>query len=357
MHMLLVFLVTVGSSPGDGEQEDDAFIAGYATAILERELSLPKVGVEVKAGIVSVREKDLGEVPKEKVQSVLSRIQGVREVRFVASTPGDAGGSPEPRSVPVTGGGVSLFPDERLFLPLLADPRWPHFGLSYEYFRRSAFPKLKDVAAISLGETFEVVGYDSESVGRFALGLQPAIFAIFNLDAYSHDLVNADYRIAVPLDYRLGIFSAEARVMHQSSHLGDEFLLDTPTQRINLSYEAVELLGSVELGKVRLYGGGGEIFHSEPNLKPWAAQAGVEVMLPTFLGDAVSPLVAVDLKSRQENEWTPDFCLRTGIEFTSPEKQRRRVQLLLEYYRGKNPNGQFYTERVEYFGIGLHVHF
>ncbi len=356
MNILLAVLVTLGSTPGDGEP-DDAFIAGYATAILERELSLRKVGVEVKAGVVSIRETDLGEVPKEKVLTVISRIQGVREVRFVPAIPGTAGGTPEPRSGPVTGGGASLFPDERLFSPLLADPRWPHFGVAYEYFRRSAFPKLKNVGAISLGETFEVVGYESESAGRFALGLQPAIFAIFNLDGLSHDLVNADYRIAIPLDYRIGIFSAEARVLHQSSHLGDEFLLDPPTQRINLSYEAVELLASVDLGKVRLYGGAGETFHSEPDLKPWAAQAGVEVMLPTFLGDAVSPLVAVDLKSRQETGWTPDLCLRTGVEFTSPDKQRRRVQLLLEYYRGRNPNGQFYTERVEYVGVGLHVHF
>jgi hypothetical protein len=187
--------------------------------------------------------------------------------------------------------------------------------------------------------------------------LQPAIFAIFNMDALSHDLVNADYRIAVPLDYRYGLFSAEARVLHQSSHLGDEFLLDTPTQRINLSYEAVELLVSVETGKLRFYAGAADIVHSEPDLDPWSAQAGVELMLPAFLGDAMSPLLAVDVKARQETDWSPDLCVRFGVEFTSPEKQRRRVQLLLEYYRGRNPNGQFYQERVEYLGIGLHVHF
>lgn len=333
-------------------ERDDAFIRGYATAILERELSLRTSGLEVRDGVVFVREDELGAVPVEKVRTVLSRIQGVRGVTFVPAAPGE-----RRPAVPVTGGGWSLFPDERLFQPLLADPRWPHFSMGYEYFRFSEFPKLKNVGAVSLGETFEVMGYESESAGRFALGLQPAIFAIFNLDALSHDLVNADYRIALPLDYRYGLFSTELRVLHQSSHLGDEFLLDTPTQRINLSYEAVELLASVETGKVRFYAGASGIVHSEPDLDPWAAQAGIELMLPAFLGDAVSPLFAVDVKSRQETDWMPDLCVRTGVEFTSPAKQRRRVQLLLEYYRGRNPNGQFFQERVEYFGLGLHVHF
>ena len=349
---MIVFFLLAHAFVQDPGTRDDEFIRGYATAILERELSLRTGGLEVRDGVVLVRENELGEVPVEKVRTVLSRIQGVREVRFLQGPPGE-----RPPAVPATGGGWSLFPDERLFQPLIADPRWPHFAMSYEYFRRSEFPKLKNVGAVSLGETFECVGYESESAGRFALGLQPAIFAIFNMDALSHDLVNADYRIAVPLDYRYGLFSAEARVLHQSSHLGDEFLLDTPTQRINLSYEAVELLVSVETGKLRFYAGAADIVHSEPDLDPWSAQAGVELMLPTFLGDAMSPLLAVDLKARQETDWSPDLCVRFGVEFASPEKQRRRVQLLLEYYRGRNPNGQFYLERVEYLGVGLHVHF
>jgi hypothetical protein len=73
--------------------------------------------------------------------------------------------------------------------------------------------------------------------------------------------------------------------------------------------------------------------------------------------DALRPLVAVDLREQQENGWSPNPSFRAGIEFSSPERSRRRVQLLLEYYRGYNPNGQFYKERIETFGIGFHVYF
>jgi hypothetical protein len=33
------------------------------------------------------------------------------------------------------------------------------------------------------------------------------------------------------------------------------------------------------------------------------------------------------------------------------------VQLLQEYFSGHSPNGQFFREKIEYFGLGAHVHF
>jgi hypothetical protein len=35
----------------------------------------------------------------------------------------------------------------------------------------------------------------------------------------------------------------------------------------------------------------------------------------------------------------------------------RKLQILFEYFNGHSPNGQFYKDRVEYFGIGTHFHF
>jgi len=30
---------------------------------------------------------------------------------------------------------------------------------------------------------------------------------------------------------------------------------------------------------------------------------------------------------------------------------------LLEYFRGHSPNGQFYREKIDYLGLGMHFHF
>ena len=35
----------------------------------------------------------------------------------------------------------------------------------------------------------------------------------------------------------------------------------------------------------------------------------------------------------------------------------RNMQLLIEYFNGRSPNGQFYREKIEFIGLGTHFHF
>ncbi|MFP4087106.1 MAG: DUF1207 domain-containing protein [Desulfobacteraceae bacterium] len=60
-----------------------------------------------------------------------------------------------------------------------------------------------------------------------------------------------------------------ARLYHQSSHLGDEYLLRDNTSRENLSYEGVEVLLSYNLiESLRIYGGGGDLIHRSSSSLP-----------------------------------------------------------------------------------------
>src|SRR5258705_448488 len=77
---------------------------------------------------------------------------------------------------------------ELLFKPLIADPRWPHFSASYQRYLDDK--QLKDVAAVSFGETFAF--YRGRlGAGWWEIGLQAGVFALFDLDAPSKDLINA----------------------------------------------------------------------------------------------------------------------------------------------------------------------
>ena len=83
-----------------------------------------------------------------------------------------------------------------------------------------------------------------------------SIFAQFDVGTASNDLINADYIIGLPLTFRRNGFSVRAKLYHQSSHLGDEYLLRSEDiVRENLSFESVEVLISQELGLLRGYGG------------------------------------------------------------------------------------------------------
>ena len=85
--------------------------------------------------------------------------------------------------------------------------------------------------------------------------------------------------------YRTGNVSALARLFHQSSHLGDQYLLRTRVERINVSYEGVDLKLSYDFPfGFRLYGGGTVLFDQEPSdLKPWSTEVGVGVQEPADL--------------------------------------------------------------------------
>jgi len=251
---------------------------------------------------------------------------------------------------------MGFLPGDHLFKSLIADPRWPHFAVAYQSYLDD--PKLGNVGAVSFGESF-ILFRDTIGAARWEAGIQAGVFAFFDLDKESSDLVNADYIGALVLGYRYGRFSALGRLFHQSSHLGDEYILsDVAEDRVNLSYEAVDLRLSYELfgDAVRLCVGVGNIFDREPiSLKPWSFQSGLELRSP-WPGLRFRPVAAADIQYREENDWAADVSLRAGIEF-----QRwlgsRNLQILVEYFRGHSPNGQFYKDNINYLGFGLHFNF
>jgi hypothetical protein len=365
---LSVLLMT---TPGGADPAEDAFAAGYATAVLERELAIAASVVTVKDGQVTVEVKSLASVDRDRIVAALSRIRGVTRVEVVqarAAPVGVAKGTPPgPTTTSTPTGpavqaevpprGFQLLPAGRLFQPLIADPRWPHFALTYQRFLEDR--QLRDVAAVSLGETIVFLRDDLAFGGQWDLGLQAGVFSIFDLDAPSGDLVNTDYMGGVPVSFRFGDFSAMLRVFHQSSHLGDEFLLRNRVDRINLSYEAVDLRASYEIGGwLRLYGGGGYLFRRDPvDLKPWLTQVGLELKSPqTWFAGHIRPVAGVDLQNREQNDWSSDLSVRAGIQLEKLTILDRKVQLLFEYFNGHSPNGQFYRNRIEYIGVGLHLY-
>lgn len=338
---------------------DDGFIAGYATAVLERELGARNAQVRVSGGAIVVVAPEADDATRQRIRQALGAIRGAVSVQVVdgeateqlAAAPQTAvaGAAPEQ---------AVLLPRAKLFDPLLADPRWPHFGASYLYYLDDE--ELGNVGAVSFGESFGLFQGAGPFSGRWELGFQAAVFAIFDLDADSKDLVNADYFVGVPFSYRTGAASAMVRLYHQSSHLGDEFLLRNRVDRVNLSYEAVDLKLSYDLPNgFRVYGGGQSLLTREPDeLNPWSGQVGTEwLSTEAWWNGALRPLAAFDLQSREESDWNLDFSFRGGVQFENPTLQSRRIQLLVEYYNGSSPNGQFYGREIEYLGLGAHVQF
>jgi len=92
-------------------------------------------------------------------------------------------------------------------------------------------------------------------------------------------------------------------------------------------------------------------------LHPWSIQYGAEVYSPWPDRKAGwRPIAAVDVQHREENDWSSDLSLRAGVEIDGVLASRN-LQILIEYFRGRSPNGQFYKEKIDYIGLGAHFHF
>jgi hypothetical protein len=259
--------------------------------------------------------------------------------------------------------GVIPLPQGELFCPFVADPKWEHSFLSYFRgdFATIANPvgdPETNLASVGLGDHFGLVRITTSSPGEgFQLDLTGAIFAQFNLDEPSFDLINADYIIALPLTFRARGFSTRFRIYHQSSHLGDEFLLAQNPERVNLSFEALDLMLSQEIGPLRIYGGGELFFRREPDFQIASrlAHAGAEFRPASFGSGRL--VVAVDVKAVDQTDWLVSVSARAGVEVArvpSPGHPARVVSLLAEYYDGSAPYGQFYRDNIRFFGLGLH---
>ena len=367
-------LLVVALTPASGWAAVAAdYLQGYARAVLD--LRFPERGIQVRGafddGRVALADAGCGASP-ERVAVEDALVETGRFARVVwEETPecrqrqaaaqmpiapaAGAAAVPPPRTAAQDAGTpapVEALPVDELFKPLIADPRQPQFSMKYHRYKaQESF----NAASVSFGDYFGFASRALEEYGVSQIGLQGAVFAVFNLDTPSFDLVNADYWIGIPVSYRRGPWSFLTRIYHQSSHLGDEYLLGNPNlERINLSYEDLEALASYEHKRWRFYGGGGVILHSEPDLDPLHAQVGAEYREPDFLRN-FDLVAATDWQASQEQSWHLNRSYQVGFAFSS--REGREVRLMLEHFRGFSPNGQFFDERLRYSGAGLYFDF
>ncbi|HEX9869152.1 MAG TPA: DUF1207 domain-containing protein, partial [Candidatus Tectomicrobia bacterium] len=157
------------------------------------------------------------------------------------------------------------FPSDDVFRPLLADPKQPQFFAIVQSTRDRTNNTTSNIGSVAIGENF---GFYTKRQGcnGWQVGLLTGIFSQFNLDRSNAELINTDFVVGIPLTWRAGNWSTRFRWLHQSSHLGDEFLAANPGfKSLNLTYEEVEAIVSYDYKWARMYVGGGYLVHREPS--------------------------------------------------------------------------------------------
>lgn len=268
------------------------------------------------------------------------------------------------------GGSSSLevFPENDVFRPLWADPKQPQLFAAWQSTRVRSNNTSVALGTVGFGENFGLIGKRNGCNG-WQIGILAGVFAQFNLDEHSKDLINADYVVGIPFSWRTGLFSGRVRLFHQSSHLGDEFVLNNPgVSRVDYGFEVLEAILSLDAprGWGRLYGGGATALHVTPSgIDRNSVHWGTELRAPTVVAPLLArylprlrltPVFGADFQAFEELSWTINTNVAGGVEWSSAGSDRR-FRLLINYYNGYSPYGQFFGTKLEMVGFGVYISF
>lgn len=257
----------------------------------------------------------------------------------------------------VQGVRAESFPNGDVFRPLVADPLETRtflsvIGVDFERTQTTA-------GSVGIGANLGFYRWPGERPGEgWQLGMFAHFASQFDLEGESYPLINTDFRVGFALSFRSGEFSGRAKVLHQSSHLGDEFILQgNAPQRQDLSVELIDAVFAWERAGWRPYIGTSYLFHTSPSaLNKWGFQAGLDYQgsrAVLFGGRLVGGL---DVRWHDENNWREGVSAKLGLAYGRPDPDRRGVTVLLEGYEGPAPFGQFYHDVISYYGLALQFH-
>ncbi len=376
--------------------ERSAYISGYVSALLHMKFHLRSTSVQVHGTTTEISGVPLAD--QRAVRKAVRKIEGVKTVEFAPVPtsqirPSSNTGAENLGVMPVPGPSANsthgnfaigmdtkameragvyhlptgFLPPGRLFQPLIADPKWPTFSVAYTYYSPYHPNGLKDVIPVSVGDTIPFERGNWPDHWQWEAGMQADVFAYFNMDTAHSDLQNVDFLVGGYFAARHRNFSFLVRYYHQSSHLGDEFLIANPAYyyglRQKISYEELNALASIDLfhRTVRLYAGAGYLDDVAPsNLGHWRFHYGAEYHGAAFFHKGtcfMSPVAGIDFKNWSENNYDTDISAVGGIELTNGKPDSSKLQFLLEFYRGHSPYGQFFVDKIQYFGLGIHYYF
>lgn len=252
----------------------------------------------------------------------------------------------------------AFFTAGRAFEPLVADPRYPRFGLSAQGYDGSDV--VGSAGTVSFGETIAAYRRVRPSGDVWEFGVRAALYATFDLGDVK--LFNTDYHIGGYAAYRRDRVSVVAFSHHDSGHVGDEFLEDNPGfDRDNYVLDGVGALVSYDVADpLRVYGGATWYYSTSADTDQDALlHYGFELESPRpVVTNNAFPVAAVDVQHSDGdgNDWQPDVSVRAGVRLREPGGDPgNRLEILGEFYSGRNRNGQFVDERVTYGGIVLQV--
>jgi len=349
--LLMVFICINLRYTAYASEQNDLYLKGYLSSILEQHLNWDssEYKLNVVDGIVAISTSGVTDSQIDEAKQKFSKVQGVINYNF------SRGESLNEEDVSI----FARFPRKNYFKAGIADIKEPQFFMSLLELNTPDDLGNVTFASVGFGQSFGLYRWPSLITNDgWQLSLSGGLFSQFNVDAPSDDLINSDFLIGLPLTFRVGNTSGRIRLMHQSSHLGDELLLgENPPIRINLSIEFIDIVIAQDIDNWKIMLGGFQIIHHEPDeLEDQGLTAGADYRHPTPVIGSSRFIAGIYATWLEENDWASGTSVKFGLQ-SGKTRDSNSTRLMIEAYKGFAPFGQFYSARIEYYGVGMYFDF
>jgi hypothetical protein len=208
----------------------------------------------------------------------------------------------------------------------------------------------------TLGGRFGILRYVNNTKGPFRRGVQLDFegSAQVRLDMDNeHDVRSVDFRAGVPLSFSFGRLQTRIGYYHNSSHLGDEFLIKNPGYDRKNYVRDVLLLGAAYwvTDSTRVYGEATWAFYSDIS-EPWELIFGIEDAPRKPTGLRGAPFYAVNGRLREEVNFSGAVTIQAGWAWRS-SYDTGLLRVGLHYFNGLSNQFSFYQDHEELLGLGL----
>lgn len=344
---------------------DDQYFEGYLQALIDMHFYEYKVVVLVKEGNVWLANMPKNAMISNSIVTFLKEVPGVKRVVVIDGVPPEEMKKREKYVNRPKIRGIWFPQTTVLFQPMIADPRQVIYSIGYrggdQVVGKKAIP-------ISLGDDFPIFRWIDvfRWHGDLQMGIEAGIWSVFNLDPQPNigggtALFNTDFYVGIPFTYAVNKWAWRFRIYHESSHLGDEFLVNHPDfDRKNPSFEAFDIFFSYQaFGCLRFYGGPGIIIHSDDTfpMKNFYFEYGGEAR---FLGNKIyyhklygTFFVATYWRNWQLNDFNMDGTYLLGYEWSKLQGVGRKIRIFAEYHHGYSSEGQFMNQRSNYWSVRM----
>jgi hypothetical protein len=253
-------------------------------------------------------------------------------------------------------------PSGRFFQPIILDRAVATTNASMLSYNVKGSDAEKLYSPVNIGIQKMILRSHKNTNEAYEFGVEFGVHSQFTIvdsgETLMGGLQNADYRIGAVFNYKYFDSVFRISLFHQSSHLGDDYMLRNdylvPNTRI-LNYEQIDVTHSIQKGHARVYYGIGYNFSPNTARKRLALQGGYFYSKPFLKNNNIGWLYGVDVKIYEQNEYEPNFNAGLGLEFG--RNAENPFMIILEYYKGHLPFSTLEYQEVQLFGLGLHFHF